>query len=103
MFDLQENLVKIKDIFKKSTLLFLSYSRAEDLGKIIQIVDKLPKDPKKEDVIYSTLKIKENRNKDAIVSGEGWNLYHSDLKYESLFKKRGLFVGVQKPPGDNKK
>ena len=101
MFDLQENLVKVKELFKGSAGLMLATAPINE--KIIEIVNKLPKDPKKEGINFSTLQIKENRNKDAIFSGEGCNLYHSDHKYESLFKNRGLFAGVQKPDDSNKK
>jgi len=41
-------------------------------------------------------------NKEAKSSGEGCNLYHSDHKFERLFKNRGLFAGVQKPDDSNR-
>lgn len=100
MFDLQDNLAKLKKIFQDTSEMMLTTGPLNE--NIFDTVDQLSKDPKKDDIILSTLKIKENRNKEAKFSGEGCNLYHGDHKYENLYESRGLFAGVQMPDDSNK-
>jgi len=53
MFDLQDNLVKLKDIFDNTAKFMLRSAPIND--KIFEVVDQLSKDPEKDDVILSTL------------------------------------------------
>jgi len=53
MFDLSENLVKVKALFQASAGLMLKNGPVNE--EIIEIVNQFPKDPKKEDIILCTL------------------------------------------------
>ena len=78
MFDLKNNLIKLDGTFKSMQNLMMRYKALDEQN--IEIVNELYQDPEKSHIILSTLKIKENRNKDALYCGDGHYLYHSDQK-----------------------